>query len=202
MANKQIDVVVTGDNEDGVQLVTGVVNKALLDNGFTNVGVMSPTTGEPTLVPDTPSLADIVRRTNPGLFHQPVTVTGLVPPGVTETPEYIERNIQQLEKYPKAAMTRYVLGSVQRSETPIIKMDDNFKEKIQEAEAIMGIERDEEEHKKHHRAKPKKDDTPSAAELSAAAKTLSKAAHANDHHPSTDIREAAEKLAAKAIDAL
>ncbi len=175
--NKDFDVVVTGSDSDGVQLITGVVNKALLDNGFTNVGVMSGITGEPTLVPDVPSLMDIVRHTNPGLFHQPVKIAGVVLPQ-GDVAEYVEKNADQLEKYPNAALTRHMVGS-------------HFSALADEGDKIIEAAA----------KKAKEPPPPTAAELSEAAKTMSRAAHQNDHHSSTDVNEAKEKLEAKAVAA-
>ncbi|MNU19560.1 hypothetical protein D3C71_77890 [compost metagenome] len=217
MPSKQTDVVVTGDDQDGVQLVTGVINKALLDNGFTNVGVMSPTTGEPTLVPDVPSLGDLVRATKPHLFHQPITVTGLAPPHITDIVGYVEKNIQHMEKYPKAAMTRYVLGSVgmyghelgigdepSEEREPARALDrDALIANIKAGDLIMGDDRDLEAAAAAASVlnnPVQENDAPTAAELSEAAKVLSKAAHQHDNHP-VDTKKAASKIAQKALDA-
>jgi len=106
MAKNPTEVIVNGEDSDGVELITGVINKALLDNGFTNVGVMSPTTGEPTLVPDVPSLMDVVRATKPHLFHQPVTVTGVALPPMDDVSDYVEKNLATLERHPNSATNR------------------------------------------------------------------------------------------------
>lgn len=233
MPSKQTDVVVTGDDQDGVQLVTGVINKALLDNGFTNVGVMSPTTGEPTLVPDVPSLGDLVRATKPHFFHQPVTVTGLVPPHITDVPAYIERNIDQLDKYPKSAMARYVMSSLGLQSDDVVDEPKKGKEvkvhisKTKKAEPLdrdalvanvhaaesaaengVGIPGDTRDLEAaaaaasalNGKMKESENDVPTAAELTEAAKTMSKAAHQNDHHH-IDTKKAASKIAQKALDA-
>jgi len=179
MASKEIDVTVTGSDYEGVQLVTGVINKALLDNNFNNVGVMHPHTGEPTLVPDVPSLFDLIRHEKPGLFSQPVRVTGLtIPEG--DLSDYLEKHQEIVEKHPDSALARHLAHE-------FLAHDGDGKD---DGKA---------EHKKPR--KPKAEPQPTAAELSDAARTMSKAAHKDDHKPAKDVRHVAEKLAAKALDA-
>lgn len=179
-SNKEIDVTVTGSDYEGVQLVTGVINKALLDNNFNNVGVMHPHTGEPTLVPDVPSLFDLIRHEKPHLFSQPVRVTGLtIPEG--DLSDYLEKHQEIIEKHPDSALARHLSHEFLANDGEEHKSDKK------------------DEPKKHR--KPKAEPQPTAAELSDAARTMSKAAHKDDHQPAKDVRGVAEKLAAKALDA-
>ena len=66
---------IEGDDQEVTSTVTGVVNKALLDSGFTNVGVISAQTGEPTVIPDSPSLLTLIKATRPHMFDRPITIS-------------------------------------------------------------------------------------------------------------------------------
>ena len=192
MSSQQIDVVVTGEDPDAVQLVTGVINKALLDNEFNNVGVMHPFTGEPTLVPDVPSLYALIKHSKPSIFKEPITVTGIPVPSYDKLPEAWTQHAKAIEQYPNAAGVKVLKNMMNRVTG---QMAESFEKagKIKDAHTKA---------KKIH-VKTTDDDQPTAAELSDAAKTMSKAAHKDDNHhkPAKDTKDVAHSLAEKALDA-
>jgi hypothetical protein len=195
MSSQQIDVVVTGEDPDAVQLVTGVINKALLDNEFNNVGVMHPFTGEPTLVPDVPSLYALIKHSKPSIFKEPITVTGIPVPSYDKLPEAWTQHAKAIEQYPNAAGVKVLKNMMNRVTGQMAESFEKAGKEVTEfAEAHTKA--------KKIRAKTTADDQPTAAELSDAAKTMSKAAHKDDNHkPAKDTKDVAHTLAEKALDA-
>lgn len=102
--NKELSTMSThisieGDDHEMTSTVTGVVNKALLESGFTNVGVLDAKTGEPTVIPDAPSLLTLIKATRPHMFDRAVTISAEVitgdefPPADDPEPETAEEQL-------------------------------------------------------------------------------------------------------------
>lgn len=68
-----INVVITGENEQSKELVGAIIKEALDSNGFNNVTAVN-SVGEPTVTPKSSSLFDAIQAVNPNLFHEPVRI--------------------------------------------------------------------------------------------------------------------------------
>ena len=68
-----LNVVITGDDEKGKDLVSAIVSKSLAEHGFTNVTHVNAV-GEPSVGVPFQTIFDAVRAGNPGLFAAPVRI--------------------------------------------------------------------------------------------------------------------------------
>ena len=68
-----LNVVITGDNEKGKELVSAIVSKSLAEHGFTNVTHVN-SVGEPSPTVPFKSIFDAIHAANPGLFAEPVRI--------------------------------------------------------------------------------------------------------------------------------
>lgn len=75
---KSLNIAITGQDEKGKELVGTLIQRTLVDHGFTNVAMVN-TVGEPTVASSFESIYDAVQASNPGLFNEPVRIWGSVP---------------------------------------------------------------------------------------------------------------------------
>jgi hypothetical protein len=115
---KNINVSITGADTAERELMSNVITKALVTEGYSNVALVN-TVGEPMVGSDVQSLADVLRRNHPDFLERTVRVWS-IPVADGE-----EMSLEELKQVPEAATKAFAYVPEIDANSTVVVLSEN-----------------------------------------------------------------------------